>query len=136
LLLKNLEESGIDVSKEKREFMNKVLKYFKDKGWDFQIQEDEDVKTGQDKFNSYNCDYELKEFNDYKNDKFYVSVDLKSANWQSFKQYFSLNLPSWEQWLIESGILPYKFFAESKSIRQLIFGNTNPKKVAKRFKNG
>jgi hypothetical protein len=131
LLLKNLEENKIDIYKAKKEFMNKVLDYFKEREWDFQIQADKDVKESHDKFNSYNCDYELKEFNDYKAEKFYVSVDLKSANWQSFKQYFDLDLPEWEHWLVQSGILPHKFFACSKSIRQFIFGNTNPKRLQK-----
>lgn len=67
----------------------------------------------------------------YSEGKYYVSFDLKKANWQAVKSYdpfFKNELgSSWEE-LVESLGIP-KLFARSKHLRQFVFGNLNPKKM-------
>lgn len=118
-LLKDLEETVTDAGKYKMKMMDKVLESFSEKGWELsEILDMSQFKT----------DYTELEFNDYKKDKYYLSIDLRQANWQAFKYAFNLDLPKWEEWVIsEFDIHP--FYAESKSWRQLLFGNTNPKRL-------
>lgn len=64
----------------------------------------------------------------YEEDRIYLSVDLRSANWYSLKLYDQQNElgHSYEEFL-EKFDLP-KVFTHSKYLRQFIFGNVNPKK--------
>lgn len=110
--LKDFEEnSTVSISDYKHEKMWEIIKYLK----------------------TYNCDekipehnYKTLEFNDYKYGKYYVSIDLKQANWQSFK--FLNKIPfenSWEDFCKKFEL--HSFLVNSKSFRQFIFGNLNPK---------
>jgi hypothetical protein len=111
-----------EVSKYKMKSLDEILLYFKNNSWDLNtIDYDGLVKK---------CTYTSLEFNDFKSDKFYVSIDLKEANWQSFKYIFDLKLPLWEEWTKTTFNL-HPFISESKSFRQLVFGNTNPKRLQK-----
>lgn len=69
----------------------------------------------------------------YQEDKKYLSIDLKQANWQSVKSYDP-------DFLNELGDSYYEFlskfdlpevFKHSKQFRQFIFGNINPKRQIK-----
>lgn len=64
----------------------------------------------------------------YEENKIYLSVDLKSANWHSLKSYDQQNElgNSYDEFLKKFD-LP-KVFTHSKYLRQFIFGNANPKK--------
>lgn len=64
----------------------------------------------------------------YEEDRIYLSVDLRSANWYSLKIYDQQNElgDSYEEFLKKFD-LP-KVFTHSKYLRQYIFGNVNPKK--------
>lgn len=108
--------------KHKLKMMDIILQYFKNKGWDLNSIDNNDLIL--------NSDYTEKEFNNYKPDKFYISIDLKEANWQSFKFAFALleGLPDFEKWSIETFAL-HPAIARSKSFRQYLFGNTNPKRL-------
>lgn len=78
-----------------------------------------------------NSGYTLKEFNNYKSDKFYFSIDLREANWQAFKHAQSLsNKDSFEEFTTKEFDL-HPAIARSKSFRQFLFGNTNPKRLQK-----
>lgn len=75
--------------------------------------------------------YEQLEFSNYDPNRLYISIDLISANWQSFKHILKLDLPEkWNEY-VESEFKFHKFISESKSFRQNIFGNTNPKRLQK-----
>ena len=64
---------------------------------------------------------------------YYVSLDLRKANWQAVKSYDPDFLnemgESWEALVGSLGIPP--LFARSKQLRQYVFGNLNPKRLAK-----
>jgi hypothetical protein len=122
-LLKTL-EANQDLYLKKREFINATLDFFTQQGWTFTAASNDTTPL-----TLKAAEYNLLEFSSFKEDKLYVSIDLKAANWQAFQYYFNLNLSDWEVWLIDSGLRPHSFYAESKSIRQLIFGNTNPKRL-------
>jgi len=69
----------------------------------------------------------------YEEGKYYVSFDLRKANWQAVKSYdpeFVNDLgDSWESLVDSLGIPP--LFARSKQLRQYVFGNLNPKRLMK-----
>jgi len=75
--------------------------------------------------------YTTKEFNDYKVDKIYISIDLSEANWTAFKSICNVtDLPNFNDWTKQTFNL-HPALSESKSFRQYIFGNTNPKRLQK-----
>jgi hypothetical protein len=67
----------------------------------------------------------------------YVSIDLRSANWQALKKYDPDHInelgSSYEEFLTKFD-LP-KVFIHSKYLRQFIFGNVNPKRLIKVQRN-
>lgn len=122
--IQQLEALSLDqtnISKYKMSKLDEILNYFKEKEYDLNKL---DFESGL--FNK--GVYSLKDFNNYKPNKFYVSIDLKEANWQAFKRVFNLDLPDWENWSQQTFNL-HPFISESKSFRQLVFGNTNPKRI-------
>ncbi|MFA5067458.1 MAG: hypothetical protein WC466_05400 [Candidatus Izemoplasmatales bacterium] len=62
---------------------------------------------------------------------FFLSVDIASANFQSLKLFDKENQmkSSWAELLNHLSVYP--LVAESKSFRQLVFGNLNPKRIQK-----
>lgn len=69
----------------------------------------------------------------YEEGKKYLSVDIKMANWNVLKKYdpqFINELGDSYEELLEKFGLP-KLFQNSKSLRQYIFGNLNPKRQMK-----
>ena len=65
-----------------------------------------------------------KQFNNWKEDKVYISMDVNEANWSIFKHAIGSDLPKWTEFVKQFDLHP--FIAESKSYRQLVFGNLNP----------
>jgi len=69
----------------------------------------------------------------YEEGKNYISIDMRKANWSVLKSYdppFVNELPnSYEELLANFG-MP-EVFNNSKSLRQYIFGNINPRRQAK-----
>lgn len=67
----------------------------------------------------------------YEEDKIYVSIDIIKANFTSFKTFDDRNEfgESYDEFLSKFDIHPV--FLHSKSFRQFIFGNTNPKRQSK-----
>lgn len=66
----------------------------------------------------------------YSEEKFYFSVDMKSANWQILKNYdppFLNELGDSYQEFLKKFEVPQVFW-HSKQFRQFIFGNINPKR--------
>jgi hypothetical protein len=67
----------------------------------------------------------------------YVSIDLRSANWQALKHYDPAHINelghNYEEFLTKFE-LP-KVFIHSKYLRQFIFGNVNPKRLIKVQRN-
>lgn len=114
------EEVVEDIVKYKFAKFNEIIKYFTDQKWDLNlIDKDSGI---------LNSGYSLKEFADYKPNKYYISVDLKEANWQAFQHAFNLSLSSFATWSFQTfDLLPA--IAKSKSFRQFLFGNTNPKRL-------
>lgn len=76
---------------------------------------------------SVNKSYEFSE------GKYYVSFDIRKANWRAVKSYDPEFLNefgnSWEELIERLGIPP--LFARSKQLRQYVFGNLNPKRLMK-----
>lgn len=67
-----------------------------------------------------------------KEDNMYVSVDIKEANWTVSKYLLGYGLPNWEQFLSDLGY--HNALAKSKTFRQYVLGNTNPKKISSMLK--
>lgn len=61
-------------------------------------------------------------------DQLYLSVDIKEANWTVAKYFLNYDLPKWELYLKTLGY--HDALATSKSFRQYVLGNTNPKRFA------
>ena len=58
-----------------------------------------------------------------------ISIDLVKANYQVLKNFDPVIVNSTSNYLeFISGFTPHKYFQESKQIRQIIFGNLNPKR--------
>lgn len=58
-----------------------------------------------------------------------ISIDLVKANFQVMKRYDAAIINNTSNYLdFISTYTPYKYFQESKQIRQIIFGNLNPKR--------
>lgn len=112
-----------NMSKVKMKLFDEVLEFFKLNGWD----------TSKVDHKQFDCNF--KEINSslYKEKipTSFISIDLKEANWQAFKHIFNLKeLDSFSEFLIKwHGAHPA--IANSKSFRQFIFGNTNPKLLQK-----
>ena len=117
----DLKKEHPDCVRYKFQKFDEILAYFKTNNWDLNSI-DKDASM-------LNAGYSTKEFGDYKPDKFYLSIDLKEANWQSFKYGLGLtHLPDFETWTCRTFDL-HPAIARSKSFRQYIFGNTNPKRL-------
>jgi hypothetical protein len=68
-------------------------------------------------------------FHSGNHDKWFISIDLVKANWQSFDYYNPALVEfktSYEQWARLFTDEPY--YLKSKQIRQVVFGNLNPKR--------
>lgn len=70
---------------------------------------------------------------EFKEGRYYVSFDLRKANWQAVKSYdpdfVNEMRDSWEELVESLGIPP--LFSKSKQLRQYVFGNLNPKRLMK-----
>lgn len=76
------------------------------------------VETMPEKRNVYHPDFV---------NKLLISIDMKKANFNSMRFYAPeiFNASTYEEYL--SQFTNYQYFTESKQIRQVIFGNLNPK---------
>jgi hypothetical protein len=82
-------------------------------------------------------DYPTSRSIEYVEDVKYLSVDLRSANWMALKKYdpYHINeLGSDYSTFLKKFDLP-DVFIYSKYLRQFIFGNVNPKRIAKVQRN-
>jgi len=78
-------------------------------------------------------DYPTSKTFQYEEDKKYISIDMRKANWTVLKSYdppFVNELPNSYDELLDKFGMP-DVFKKSKSLRQYIFGNINPRKQAK-----
>jgi hypothetical protein len=78
-------------------------------------------------------DYPISKSFQYDNTKKYLSIDMRKANWTVLKNYdppFANELPNTYDDLLDQFEMP-QVFKKSKSLRQYIFGNINPRKQAK-----
>lgn len=74
---------------------------------------------------------------EYSEDKKYLSIDIKKANWVSLKKYdpeFLNELGNSYEDLLKKFDMP-EIFNHSKQFRQFIFGNLNPKKQGRIQRN-
>jgi hypothetical protein len=111
----------VDIVKYKFKKYNEILEYFKKGTWDLN-----DIDPKDPMFLSA---YTEQDFNNYKPGKYYFSIDLREANWQAFKYAFGLtSLTDFEEFSINTFNL-HPAIAKSKSFRQFLFGNTNPKRL-------
>lgn len=124
-LFKELEAKHPEITKYKFKKFDEIIAYFKTMSWE--------LNNLDNNCSLLNSDYSEKDFNNYKPDKFYISIDLKEANWQAFKLAFEVidgpnELLNFEGWSIKQFDL-HPCVAQSKSFRQFLFGNTNPKRL-------
>lgn len=78
-------------------------------------------------------DYPTTKTFQYQDDKKYLSIDMRKANWTVLKKYdppFANELPNTYDELLDKFGMP-EVFKRSKSLRQYIFGNINPRKQSK-----
>jgi R3H domain len=69
--------------------------------------------------------------NDHRWPKYYISLDIIKANFNSTRFYspeLVLNYTTWEDFIKSFTSIPY--FIESKQFRQIVFGNLNPRRSA------
>jgi hypothetical protein len=105
---------------------DKILEWFNNTGW---IKKLNDIDPN---ILFKNSDFKRKEFNDFKEGKIYISVDLVEANWSVLKKYVIgediLETMNWYEYTTSRFQL-HPAVAHSKSFRQYILGNTNPKRL-------
>ena len=78
-------------------------------------------------------DYPVSKTFQFVEGKKYLSIDMKKANWSVLKSYdpsFVNELPNTYDELLDKFCMP-EVFKRSKSLRQYIFGNINPKRQGK-----
>jgi len=65
-------------------------------------------------------------------DTYLISIDFKSANYSALKTFDSFGVlgSSWEDFCLQMDVHPT--LSKSKSFRQYVFGNTNPKRLQRR----
>lgn len=116
-----LESEQSDIIKYKFKKFDEIMEYFKSQNWDLNsIDKDSPL---------LHSGYSEQDFNNYRPDKFYISIDLKEANWQAFIHGLSLSKAlDYERWSNFCFSL-HPAIARSKSFRQFLFGNTNPKRL-------
>ena len=68
-------------------------------------------------------------YNEESEGKYFMSIDLKKANFQALKHVGVLNDDTYEDFIKRFGGTEY--FAKSKYLRQVIFGKLNPKRQVK-----
>jgi len=78
-------------------------------------------------------DYPTTKNFEYSEDKKYISIDIKKANWAALKKYDPEFAPelgdSYEDFIAKFDVP--EIFNHSKQLRQYIFGNINPKRQGK-----
>ena len=82
-------------------------------------------------------DYPISKSFQYEEDKKYLSIDMRKANWSVLKSYdpsFINELPNSYDELLDKFEMP-EVFKRSKSLRQYVFGNVNPKRQAKAMRS-
>ena len=57
----------------------------------------------------------------------YISIDLKQANYSVWRKYDASLPATWEELMLKLDVAPA--LANSKSFRQIVFGNLNPKRL-------
>jgi hypothetical protein len=103
--------------KEKYRKMDDAIVYFKEIGAFNKLNEME-----MPNFSSSSKELEAKE------GKVYLSLDVRQANWSVIKHFLELDLPEWETFAIAT-LNMHPALVYSKTVRQLIFGNWNPKRI-------
>ena len=92
-------------------------------------------KLNADDMNKYQCKYNLSQRDIYKDTnvgKRFISIDMKKANFSSLVHYGRVNLCpfnndyNWEQFMEQ--FTDIRHFINSKYIRQVVFGNCNPRR--------
>lgn len=82
-------------------------------------------------------DYPTSKSVKYETDRFYLSIDMRGANWAALKKYdvpHINELGDGYQDLLSKFGMP-KIFSHSKYLRQYIFGNIDPKRISKVQRN-
>lgn len=75
--------------------------------------------------------YPKQSFDQWSEDKIYISVDLKEANWSVFKKYSESGITkSWKHFLTDQ-FNTHSLLSESKQYRQILLGLTSPKRLVK-----
>lgn len=125
--LENSLASGQSIKKKKEEAMDTLLDYIKNteaykKFQDIDLLSFENLHATLDTRNMH--------FTNHADEYFYVSIDMVSANYSILKYLFDTNNElayNWNELCTLKNIHPA--FKESKSFRQIIFGNLNPKRT-------
>lgn len=125
LLEEDLKPLGKSITKYKMEKFDEIVKSFA--AWTQVLSElSLEALFGKKEFKN-------KEFNNWNPNKVYVSVDLNEANWSVFKHFVGGTRPTHLNWsefvMSEYNLAPA--LANSKSFRQFVLGNTNPKRLNK-----
>ena len=114
-----------DVTSYKMKKMDEILKYFKDDTDLMDNFNNATLPTQEDLKSPY-----PKSFGNWKPEaeKFYVSVDMNAANWSVFCENAKVpDKPKWIDFVTEKFDL-HPCIAKSKSFRQFVLGNMNPRR--------
>ena len=84
------EENSANISSYKHKKFDEIIEFFKPKYLE---------KFVNLSLKAYKSNYP-KSFNNWKEDKWYLSLDLREANWSIFKNVLNLDLPIWEEFSI------------------------------------
>jgi len=110
-------EFGPRVTHYKRRMLGKFLAMWKEKEWEDALNAMPPNKTGMVTMEAP-CEA-----------GYYVSVDIVSANFSVCNHYLNLGAPNWFQFCIRNMPEMHWALVKSKSFRQNLFGNTNPKRI-------
>lgn len=70
---------------------------------------------------------EFDKMNSLPGEHVYISIDLRQANYSVWRKYDQSLPPTWEELMLKLELAPA--LANSKSFRQIVFGNLNPKRL-------
>lgn len=127
LLEEDLKNEGKSITKFKLEKFDEIVKDFNNCEWTKSLSELDLEKIFGKK------EFKTKDFNNWNPNKVYISIDLNEANWSVFKHFVLKLTPgrlNWFRFVTTKYNLP-PALANSKSFRQFVLGNTNPKRLNK-----
>lgn len=112
-------EFGLRMTAYKRQITNSFLKLWEENDWANELNEIVVPKS----------DFQGNSFKDENTNGLFISIDVVSANFSTCNYYLNFGVSNWTEFYHKYLPDMHEALVESKSFRQYLFGNTNPKRI-------